>query len=140
MRMIALAALFLVACGGKPKQQPTTVDNDNTMTTPPPDNSAAMVTPEQMDEIQRDLGRKRETVSRCLAVAVDNRELPKQSKGKITLEITITGGHAGTVKVISATLDSQSLHDCVIKKVQEIEFPSLANPYETSYTYQFEAI
>ena len=140
MRTIVVAAVFLFACGGKPKQQPTTVDNDNSMTTPPPDNSAAMVTPEQMDEIQRDLGRKRETVSRCLAIAVDNKELPKQSKGKITLEITITNQHASNVKVINASLDSQSLHDCVIKKVQEIEFPALANPYETSYTYQFEAI
>ncbi len=99
-----------------------------------------MIPSDKMDEIQRDLGRKRETVSRCLAFAVDNKELPKQSKGKITLEITITGGHAKNVKVINATLDSKSLSDCVIKKVEEIEFPDLPAPYETSFTYQFEAI
>jgi hypothetical protein len=140
MRAILLATTLLFACGGKPKQQDTTPPDDNGMTTPPPDTSGNMVPPDKMDEIQKDLGRKRESASRCLSQAVDNKELPKQSKGKITLEITITGGKASNVKVISASLDSKTLHDCVIHQVQEIEFPQLPNPYETSYTYQFEAI
>jgi hypothetical protein len=98
------------------------------------------VPPEKMDEINRDLDRKRPIMSRCLAIAVDNKELPKNSAGKITLEIVIAGGKAETVKVVRSTLASDALKDCVIRHVQEIAFPDLPKPYETSYTYGFEAM
>ena len=98
------------------------------------------VPPEKMDEINRSLERKRPIMSRCLAIAVDNKELPKNSAGKITLEIVIAGGKAETVKVVRSTLDSKTLSDCVIHHVQEIGFPELPRPYETSFTYGFEAM
>jgi len=80
-------------------------------------------------------------VSRCLAFAVDNKELPKNSKGKVTLEIVISpAGKADSVKVVNSTLESKSLTDCVIGHVKEIEFPQIPQPYETSYTYAFEAV
>jgi len=41
-----------------------------------------MVPPEKMDEINRSLERKRTIMSHCLAVAVDNKELPKNSRGR----------------------------------------------------------
>jgi hypothetical protein len=100
----------------------------------------AQVPPEKMDEINRDLDRKRTIISHCLAIAVDNKELPKGSAGKITLEIVITGGKADSVKVVRSTLESRTLSDCVIHHVQEIQFPELPQPYETSYTYGFEAM
>ena len=98
------------------------------------------VPPEKMDEINRDLDRKRPIMSHCLAMAVDNKELPKNSAGKITLEIVIAGGKAETVKVVRSTLESKSLSDCVVHHIQEIQFPELPKPYETSYTYGFEAM
>ena len=98
------------------------------------------VPPEKMDEINHDLDRKRPIISRCLAIAVDNKELPKNSAGKITLEIVIAGGKAETVKVVRSTLESAALKSCVIRHVQEIAFPDLPKPYETSYTYGFEAM
>lgn len=98
------------------------------------------VAPEKMDEINRSLERKRPIVSHCLAMAVDNKELPRSSRGKVTLEIVIVGGKAETVKVVRTTLESKSLADCIIKHVQEIQFPELPKPYETSYTYGFEAM
>ena len=47
---------------------------------------------------------------------------------------------AESVKVVRATLESKTLSDCVIHHVQEIQFPQLPKPYETSYTYGFEAM
>ena len=103
--------------------------------------SGEIVPPEKMDQINRSLERKRPIVSRCLAIAVDNKELPKNSAGKITLEIVISpAGKADSVKVVRATLDSKTLTDCVIAHVREIQFPELPRPYETSYTYGFEAM
>lgn len=99
-----------------------------------------MIPPDTIDEINRDLARKNPVVSRCLATAVESRELPKNSSGKITLEIVITSGKAETVKIVRATLESKMLNDCVIRRVQEIEFPQLPRPFETSYTYGFEAM
>lgn len=143
-RALILGTLVAMVAGCHHNKKPTPDKDGPGMADPgpakPPDTSADMVPAEKMDEIRRDLERKRETVSRCLAFAVDNKELPRNSKGKINLEIVITGGHASSVKVISTTLESQTLSDCVIKKVKEIEFPQLPKPYETSFNYQFEAI
>ena len=99
-----------------------------------------MVPPEKMDEVTRTLDRKRQVMSRCLANAVDAKELPKNSSGKVTIELVIgTGGKADSVKVVRSTLESKTLTECVISHVKEIEFPELPRAYETSYTYGFEA-
>ena len=132
-------AFVLAGCGGKPAAAPPV---EPVMATPGAGEASGgdQVAPEKMDEINRDLERKRPIVSNCLALAVDNKELPKSSRGKITLEIVIAGGKAQSVKVVRATLDSKSLDDCVIKHVQDIAFPELPRPYETSFTYGFEAM
>ncbi|HMG24061.1 MAG TPA: AgmX/PglI C-terminal domain-containing protein, partial [Kofleriaceae bacterium] len=100
-----------------------------------------MVPPEKMDEVKRSLERKRPIMSRCLAIAVDNKELPKNARGKVTLEIVIApSGRAESVKIVRATLESKLLDDCVIGHVREIQFPELPRSYETSFTYGFEAM
>lgn len=135
----ALVALGLVAgCGGK--HADTTPSGGGTGGGGDTARGDEQVPPEKMDEINRDLDRKRPIMSRCLAIAVDNKELPKNSAGKITLEIVIAGGKAETVKVVRSTLESEALKACVVRHVQEIAFPDLPKPYETSYTYGFEAM
>ena len=49
-----------------------------------------MVPPEKMDEVELSLDRKAVVISRCLSVAVDNKELPKNARGKVTVEIVIS--------------------------------------------------
>jgi hypothetical protein len=137
--------VVLAACGGGKKNEDTTSGvtpiDPNATSGDTTDRSASMIPPEKMDEINRLLDRKRPTVSRCLTMVVDNQELPKGSRGKMTLGITISAnGKASSVKVIKDTLDSKKLEDCVIGKVQEIEFPQLPSKYETTYAYAFEAI
>lgn len=130
--------LALAACGGEQHED----------TTPAPATGPAasgqggdQVPPDAMDEINRDLDRKRPIMSHCLAIAVDNKELPKNSRGKVTVDITIgLDGHASAIKVVNATLDSKSLTDCVTHHIQEIQFPAIPKPFETSYTYAFEAM
>ena len=140
LRQMLLCAVVVAACGGK-KQPDTTPDqprDHNVAVTPTGDQS--MVPPETMDEIVRLFRRKGDAVSRCLSFAIDNKELPKNSHGKVTLGVTIgTGGKAGGIKVINATLESKSLTDCVIHRVEEIQFPEVKKPYETTWTYAFEA-
>lgn len=142
-----LGAVLIAGCGGKQKADTTPVEGGASAGGASAGEAAGaksggdMVPPEKMDEINRSLDRKRTIVSRCLAIAVDAKELPRNSAGKITLEIVISpSGKADTVKVVRATLESKMLSDCVIHHVQEIQFPELPKPYETSYTYGFEAM
>jgi hypothetical protein len=137
--------LIAVGCGGGGKKQsedstgpsidPNATSGDTT------DRSGSMIPGEKMDEINRLLDRKRPTVSRCLTMVVDNGGLPKGSRGKMTLDITVgTGGKAKGVNVIKSSLESKPLEDCVIGKVNEIEFPQIPSEYHTTYSYAFEAI
>jgi hypothetical protein len=140
--LLAAAATTTTACGGK-KAGPTTPPDESggggEVSRPDPD--ATMVKPELADEIQRAFERKRAAVSRCLSLAIDAKELPKSSRGRITLNVVVTpAGKAGEVNVAKASLESKVLSDCVIGKVKEIIFPEVPKAYPTSYTYAFEAM
>ena len=143
VKQLLIAAVVLAGCGGK-KGTTTPVDdtnNDQTAADQQQDSAEAnMVPPEKMEEIVRMLDRKERIMARCLADAVDTKELPKNSRGKITLEIVISpSGSPDQVKVIASTLESESLKACVIGHVKTIQFPTLPKPYPTSHTYRFEA-
>lgn len=143
VRNMVFAVVLVAACGGK-KGDTTPKDNGGTLGGPhqdAADMSGDMVSPEKMDEIERLLDRKSNIISKCLSKAVDAKELPKNSRGKVTLDIVISpAGKADSVKIIKASLDSQSLHGCIIEHVKEIQFPDLPKPYPTSHTYAFEAM
>ncbi len=131
---------LLAACGGGKKAETTPVEPERQVETAP-DQSGDMVPPETLEQITNMLARKERIMSRCLADAVDAKELPKNSRGKITLEIVIApSGEPTTVKVIQASIESARLNECVIGHVKSIRFPELPKPYPTSYTYGFEAM
>jgi hypothetical protein len=140
---LALIAGLLLGCGGK-HGEPTPASGgagDVQATAGGGESGGGIVPPEKMDEINRTLQRKQPTMSRCLAGAVDSGELPRNSRGKVTLEIVISpAGRADTVKIVRATLASKALDDCIIGHIKEIQFPELPGPYETSFTYGFEAM
>ncbi|MGE0545487.1 MAG: AgmX/PglI C-terminal domain-containing protein [Kofleriaceae bacterium] len=137
--LIAWSVLMIGSgCGGGTSSSTTTPSEDNSQPAAH-DGSSEMVSPETQDEIRSRLDRKLGSVCRCLTQAVDNQELPKNSKGKTTMSIEILpGGKAGEVKVIKATIDSASLTQCMINHIREIEFPAVPKPYPTSYTYGCE--
>jgi hypothetical protein len=144
--VLAFLCVGAVACGGKKgggTTTPTNTEGDGGggVTQQHTNHDQTMVSTEQMDEVNRMFERRGKAVSRCLAIVVDNKELPKNSRGKITLEVTIQpSGKVGNVKILSATLESKPLNDCVIDRVKEIEFPKLPKDYPTTYTYAFEAM
>jgi hypothetical protein len=144
MKHALIFSMFLAVTGAchhePPPQEPPPQQIEGGDKQPAADESGQMVSPDKMEEVSHDLARKGESVSRCLAIAIDNKELPRNSKGKKTVEVVIENQHATSVKVVKESLESKSLDDCVIMKVKEIEFPQMPKPYETSYTYQFEAI
>jgi hypothetical protein len=134
-----LASLLVAGCGGKHADTTPSGGTANQAEQAAP--QGEMVPPEKMDEVNRLLERKRTIMSRCFATAVDNKELPKNSSGQITLELVIApGGKADVVKIVRATLESKTLNECVIGHIKNTQFPELPKPYETSFTYGFEAM
>jgi TonB family protein len=142
--ILVLIAGLAVGCGGG-KQADTTPSSGGGGATEAASGggggASEMIPPEKMDEVTRILNRKGSMVSHCLATAIDNKELPKSSRGKVTLEIVIApSGRTESVKIIRASLQSKTLDECVVHQIQEIQFPELPRPYETSHTYGFEAM
>lgn len=148
IRSHTLMAAFLAAAaacgGGKPTGTTTPAENsggDGASGSTGVDHSGDMMPPEISDEIQRRFERKRAPVSRCLSAAIDAKELPRTSRGRVTLNVVIMpGGKAGEVTVAKTSLESPLLTECVIAKVKEIIFPEVPKPYPTSYSYAFEAM
>jgi hypothetical protein len=142
---VLVIAILALGCGGNraDTRSPGAGGGDGATAEHPAGEGAGgdMVPPEKMDEVARSLERKRSVMPRCLAIAVDAGELPKNARGKVTLEIVVSpAGRADSVKVVRASLESRSLDDCIIGHVKEIQFPELPRPYETSFTYGFEAM
>ena len=145
-KQILMCVVLVAACGGK-KPAPVdeghgpTIGAGGEMHDDRVGGEGNMIAPEKMDEIKRLLDRKQNIVSHCLAVAVDNKELPKNSHGKVTVQFNIsTDGHSSGHKVIEKTLESKSLEECVIGHVKEIQFPQIQHGIEYSYAYAFEAM
>jgi len=143
--LLLLVVLAAAACGSKNKNDaeeggggggtidPNATSGDTT------DRSGEQVDPVKMDEVNQLLDRKRQIMSRCLSMAVEAGEAPKNARGKITLAIKIgADGKATSVEVIKASIESKQVHGCVIRKVEEISFPQMGKPFETSYTYAME--
>jgi hypothetical protein len=136
---LALAGLGL-GCGGGQRPDPAPAGGGQEAPAPAGGGDAT-VPPDKIDEITHMLERKRSAMSRCLSMAVDNKELPRNAQGKVTVEIVISpSGTADQVKIVRATVQSKMLEDCVIGHIKEIAFPQLPAPFETSFTYGFEAM
>ncbi len=82
-RLMASGFLVVVACGGH-KPADTTPDTTATTgeATPPTDNGGNMIPPEKADEITQDLKRKNMIISRCLAIAMENKDVPHGTHGR----------------------------------------------------------
>lgn len=142
--LLLLVVLAAAACGSKNKNNAeeggggATID-PNATTGDTTDRSGEQVDPVKMDEVNQLLDRKRQIMSRCLSMAVEAGDAPKNARGKITLAIKIgADGKATSVEVIKASIESKQVHGCVIRKVEEITFPQMGKPFETSYTYAME--
>jgi hypothetical protein len=142
--MVVLAVLLAAGCGGKNKNQvedssggpmidPNASSGDST------DRSGGMADPVKMDEVNQLLERKRMIVSRCLSQAVEAGNAPKNARGKITLAISIApSGKTRSVEVVKSSIESAEVQGCVKRKVEDIQFPTFPQQYDTSYTYAME--
>jgi hypothetical protein len=133
-----LFAVVIAAChhDAPPPEEPT---NTPPSTAPDMGQNGTMVSPDTVEGVNRALDHKSDSISRCLADAVDHHEAPRNAKGTVEVEIVVDGGHATKVNIVNTSIDSQLFKDCVVKRVKEIAFPTTEH-YETSHGYTVEAI
>jgi hypothetical protein len=99
-----------------------------------------MIPPEKMDEVTQALKRKQMIISRCLATAMENKDVPRGTHGRVTFEIVVdTSGKVSSVKVDKSDIQAQSVIECAKKHVEEISVSALPHQYETSFTFAMEA-
>ena len=102
---------------------------------------AMLIPPERMDEVKALLDRKRAAAARCFADVANAGKVDKNSHGHLALGFVISpAGKATDVKVLEDNLASPELEQCVIGKVEQIDFGALPKPLEWSYTFAFESM
>ena len=139
-----LVAVLVAGCGGKQKTDDTEPTGPSVLgqqdTGDSTDHSGNMIPADKMEEVSQNLGRRRDIVSHCLALAMEAKSVPRGTHGRVTFEIIIDqSGHASTVKVVKTDIQDAGVLDCATKRVQDTAFPQLPKQYETSYTFAMEA-
>jgi hypothetical protein len=137
---LACVAAFMTASACGSKKPPATVPTQEPSSIPAASGDN-MESAETLDSIKTALDRKRSNAARCLSAAVDSKELPRTARGKMILGFMISAdGKATDIKVIKTNLESPALATCVIDIVSKIQFATLSQAREWSYTYAFEAM
>lgn len=138
------AAALLAACGGsKPAAQNAGGGGggDDGEAVEDEGEDPSMVGVERMDEIKTMLDRKRTAAAHCLSDTINHGKLDKNARGRMALSFVISpAGKATNVKVLEDSLESPDLEQCVIAKVQQIDFGALPAPLDWSYTFAFESM
>ena len=140
----SVAAAALSACGGsKPAVESPGGGggDDEGGATVEDEGDSSLIGPERMDQIKSLLDRKRTAAAYCLSDTINDGKLSKNARGKLSLSFVISpAGKAGNIQVLDDSLDSPELEQCVIGKVQQIDFGPLPEPLDWSYTFAFESM
>ncbi len=134
---VAFAVLFgfgLVACA---KQQDTTQNPRYTIIRGS-DSSPAQggLSPEKQSEIQLLLQQREPTARKCYQEELNVRQ-DRSFQGSVEVLITLKPQKAPAVRVLKSTLNSPAVEQCLVRKLQEFDFPAVDHVGEVPHTYMF---
>lgn len=147
LAMIGCLGGAAAACGGKSKSSGTTdgvtsSGEDDDSGNPCGDDPCAdgMCPPEVLDAIQQNLLRRRTAAARCLTDAVNAGKAERNSSGAVALSFVIgKNGKARDVKVVKSSIQNETVEQCVVSKIEEIDFGDVPIDLDWSHTYAFES-
>ena len=149
MRLIATTTTiaFLLACGGSKKSSTTDnvaggggEDSGNPCSGEDPC-AGGMSPPEVPASLQQTLLRRRTAAARCLSDAVNAGKAARNARGAVALSFVIgTNGKARDVKVVKSSIQNEEVEQCVVSKVEEIDFGEVPIDLDWSHTYAFESM
>lgn len=96
------------------------------------------IPPDKQAEIQLVLQQRDPSTLKCYSDVL-NKKHDRAFKGSVAVILTLdTGGHASDVKIVNSTLNNKEVHDCLIEKIKEFEFPTLDHGGSMQYVYHFQ--
>ncbi|MES1165560.1 MAG: AgmX/PglI C-terminal domain-containing protein [Verrucomicrobiota bacterium] len=96
------------------------------------------ISPDKQAEIQLLLQQRNPSTLKCYNDVLAEKH-DRAFKGHVAVLITLEpSGKAADVSIVNSNLNSKEVHDCLIAKIKEFEFPQLEHGGSMQYVYHFE--
>ena len=96
------------------------------------------IPPDKQAEIQLLLQQRDPSTLKCYGDVL-NEKHDRAFKGSVAVLITLEpSGKASDVKIVNSTLNDKEVHDCLIEKIKDFEFPTLEHGGTMQYVYHFQ--
>lgn len=96
------------------------------------------IPPDKQAEIQLLLQQRNPSTLKCYNDVLAEKH-DRAFKGRVTVLVTLEpSGKASNVTIVKSTLNNQEVHDCLVNKLKEFEFPALEHSGSMQYDYMFE--
>jgi hypothetical protein len=96
------------------------------------------ISPDKEAEIQLLLQQRNPSTLKCYSDVLSEKH-DRAFKGSVAVLLTLEpNGQASDVKIVSSTLNNQEVHDCLVAKLKEFEFPTMEHRGSMQYVYHFE--
>jgi len=96
------------------------------------------ISPDKEAEIQLLLQQRNPSTLKCYNDVLAEKH-DRAFKGHVAVLIALEpSGKASDVSIVNSSLNNKDVHDCLIAKIKEFEFPELEHPGSMQYVYHFE--
>lgn len=98
------------------------------------------ISPDKQAEVQLLLQQRDPSTLRCYQDVLDEKH-DRAFKGTVIVLLTLSpsgGASKASAKVIGGTLNNKDVNDCLLEKLQEFEYPQVAQTGTMQYVYNFE--
>jgi hypothetical protein len=106
----------------------------------PPEKAAEQggIPPDKQAEIQLLLQQREPSTLKCYNDVL-NEKHDRAFKGSVAVLVTLEpSGKASDVRIVNSTLNDKDVHDCLIEKLKDFEYPTLEHGGSMQYVYHFE--
>jgi hypothetical protein len=129
-----LSALTVAACAE------TSDSNERSVRVVPNKQESAEtggISPDKQAEVQLLLQQRDPSTLRCYQDVLDEKH-DRAFKGTVIVLLELTPAGKATAKVTGGTLNNKEVSDCLVQKLNEFEYPQVAQTGTMQYVYRFE--
>jgi len=96
------------------------------------------ISPDKQSDIQLLLQQREPSTTKCYSDVL-NEKHDRAFKGTVAVIISLEpSGQASDVRIVNSTLNNKEVHDCLIEKIKEFEFPQIEHKGSMQYVYRFQ--
>ena len=96
------------------------------------------IPPDKEAEIQLLLQQRNPSTLKCYSDVLSEKH-DRAFKGSVAVLLSLEpSGQASDVKIVNSTLNNKEVHDCLIEKIKQFEFPPMEHKGSMQYVYHFE--